>query len=441
MLLKLWPSKRPSAPPDGALPVTPPAALLARHDAELTRIRQLAGVPAAHWEAFYLRMFRAFAGFVQELPASEAHHHAGPGGLLAHGLEVTREALKLRRGHMLPAGEAVETVAGEQDLWTYAVAAAALLHDIGKPVADLRVALFDAHGAPLGTWAPWLGAVPPEAAWYRVTFVQGRRYRLHERLPALLAHLIVPAPGLEWLGSNASVLEAWLAAITGTHDAAGPLGEIVRQADRQSVAADLTGRPAQMPTARTRPLHERLLTGLRFLLGEGQLPLNRRGAAGWFTEMDLWLVSKRALDALRAHLEQEGQGGIPSRNERLMDELQQHGVIAANGDRAIWPVEVAVDNWRQELTTLRFPAQVVWPDPEARPDPFAGSVLPLVDDPEAAHDVGAASLGRSERRPKTPHDVGAAVSPGIGARGITAAPVPEAASMPATAVGRTSTLR
>ena len=25
-----------------------------------------------------------------------------------------------------------------------------------------------AHGAPLGTWAPWLGAVPPEAAWYRV---------------------------------------------------------------------------------------------------------------------------------------------------------------------------------------------------------------------------------------------------------------------------------
>ncbi len=245
MLLKLWPSKRPSAPPDGALLITPPSTLLGRHDAELAQIRQLAGVPAAHWEALYLGMFRAFAGFVLELPASEAHHHAGPGGLLTHGLEVTREALKLRRGHMLPAGEAVETVAGEQDLWTYAVAAAALLHDLGKPVADQRVALFDAQGLPLGDWAPWLGAIPPEAAWYRVTFVQGRRYRLHERLPALLAHLIVPAAALEWIGSNAAVLEAWLAAITGELEAAGPLGEIVRQADRQSVAADLTGRPAQ----------------------------------------------------------------------------------------------------------------------------------------------------------------------------------------------------
>ena len=132
MPLKLWPSKRPPAPPDGVLPVTPPSTLLARHDAELAQIRQLAGVPAAHWEAFYLGMLRAFADFVQELPASETHHHAGPGGLLAHGLEVTREALKLRRGHMLPAGEAVGTVAGEQDLWTYAVAAAALLHDLGK---------------------------------------------------------------------------------------------------------------------------------------------------------------------------------------------------------------------------------------------------------------------------------------------------------------------
>ena len=139
MLFTLWPRKRTSGPPDGALPITPPSVLLARHNAHLDAIRQLAGIPTAHWDALYLTMFRAFAAFVHELPASEAHHHAGPGGLLTHGLEVTREALKLRRGHMLPAGEAVETVAGEQDLWTYAVVAAALLHDLGKPVADQRV--------------------------------------------------------------------------------------------------------------------------------------------------------------------------------------------------------------------------------------------------------------------------------------------------------------
>jgi hypothetical protein len=212
-----------------------------------------------------------------------------------------------------------------------------------------------------------------------MTFVHGRQYRLHEKLPALLAQLIVPAAGLRWLGSNLGVLEAWLAAISGEHEAAGPLGKIVQEADRLSVATNLTGRPVQMPTARTRPLHERLLTGLRFLLQEGHLPLNRRGAAGWLTQSDLWLVSKRVLDALREHLEQEGQGGIPSRNERLMDELQQHRVIAPNGDKAIWTVEVTIDDWRQQLTTLRFPTRIVWSDTHARPDQFSGVVVPLKD--------------------------------------------------------------
>ena len=318
---------------------------------------------------------------------------------------------------MLPAGEAVETVAGEQDLWTYAVASAALLHDLGKPIADQRVALFDVHGEPLGDWVPWIGPFPPKAAWYRMTFVHGRQYRLHEKLPALLARLIVPAAGLRWLGSNLGVLEAWLAAISGEHEAAGSLGEIVQQADRASVAADLTVRPVQMPTARTRPLHERLLTGLRFLLQEGHLPLNRRGAAGWLTQSDLWLVSKRVLDALREHLEQEGQGGIPSRNERLMDELQQHGVIAANGDKAIWTVEVTIDDWHQQLTTLRFPARIVWSDTHARPDPFAGTVAPPEGHPgaeranKAISTTGAethpVSTGRVETRPASDRETNA----------------------------------
>jgi len=37
----------------------------------------------------------------------------------------------------------------------------------------------------------------------------------------------------------------------------------------------------------TIPLHEKLLTGLRQLVKEGELPLNRNGAAGWLVEDDL----------------------------------------------------------------------------------------------------------------------------------------------------------
>jgi hypothetical protein len=141
-----------------------------------------------------------------------------------------------------------------------------------------------------------------------------------------------------------------------------------------------------VPAARTKPLHQRLVTGLRFLLDNQVLPLNRPGAAGWLIGDELWLVVKTALDRLRAHLEQEGQTGIPSDNRRLMDELQQRGVLAPCGDRAVWRAVVTLGEWRQELTLLRFPAAKIWPNPKARPASAQGTVN-LVTEKESDADA------------------------------------------------------
>ncbi len=377
-LLSLWGGRRHVDPPvEGALPVLDAGALLRPHRSQLAAIRQLVGVPRAHWEAFYATVFEAYAGFVQQLPASEAHHHAGPGGMLVHGLEVVREALKLRRGRLLPPGAAAEELAARQDLWTYATATGALLHDLGKPVTDQRVRFYDRQGRELGHWDPWAGPLPAVAGWYRVEFVRERRYRFHERVPPLLVRFILPQRGLSWLASDPEVFAAWLATISGDADRAGVLGELVHRADGLSVASDLAGVPARMPSARRKPLVARLLTGLRYLLDQGSLPLNRPGAAGWRLDDDLWLVSKRVLDALREHLSQEGQEGVPTRNDRLMDELQQHGLLIPTGDRAVWTVQVTTGDWSQQLTVLRFPVQTLWPDPDARPPVFDGSVTPV----------------------------------------------------------------
>jgi len=377
-LLSLWGKRRHIDPPvEGALPVLDADALLYPHRSQLATIRQLVGVPRAHWEAFYATVFKAYAGFVQQLPASEAHHHAGPGGMLVHGLEVVREALKLRRGRLLPPGAAAEELAARQDLWTYATATGALLHDIGKPVTDQRVRFYDRQGRELGHWDPWAGPFPAVAGWYRVEFVRERRYRFHERVPPLLVRFILPQRGLSWLASDPEVFAAWLATLSGDTDQAGVLGELVHRADGLSVASDLAGVPVRMPSARRKPLVARLLTGLRYLLDQGTLPLNRPGAAGWRLYDDLWLVSKRVLDALREHLSQEGQEGVPTRNDRLMDELQQHGLLTPNGDRAVWIVQVTTGDWSQQLTVLRFPVQTLWPDPDARPPVFDGSVMPV----------------------------------------------------------------
>ena len=186
-LLNRWrktPMGAAAAPESAHLhPVSSPSKLLLAHGPLLSSIRQQVGVPEAHWISLYRCLFESFAGFVQQMPASEAHHHHAPGGLLAHGLQVTLSALTLRRGVLLPPGANAEELAEKQDVWTYAAATAALLHDIGKPLCDQRTALFDADGKALGDWDALAGPMAAPAAAYRIQFRRGRRYRLHARLP------------------------------------------------------------------------------------------------------------------------------------------------------------------------------------------------------------------------------------------------------------------
>jgi len=369
--------RRNSHPPYAdCLPVLAPQELIAPRSKQIKAIQQLAGVPKAHWQSLYLEALLSFAGYVQQLPASEAHHHPGPGGLLDHSLEVVIHTLRIRRGHLLPQGADAEEITAKKDVWTYAVFSAALLHDVGKPLMDQTVCLYDKQGREIGFWDA-LTTPMTEASWYRIRYRKDRQYRLHERAALLLAGLILPAPALNWLASDRSVLSAWLASVSGLYEDAGIIGEIIQQADGLSVGNNLgaSGSMQQLPGARA-PLHERLLTGLRYLLKENHIPLNRNGAAAWFDGEHLWLVSKRGIDALREHLIKEGHSGIPTRNDRIFDELQQNNVLVANGERSIWKVNVAGDDWAHTLTCLCFPAVKIWPDPSTRPDTFTGTVRP-----------------------------------------------------------------
>lgn len=370
-----------------------PEALLAPHTHRLIQIRQQVGIPTAHWTTLYERLLLDFAAFVQMLPASEAHHHCEAGGLLQHCLDTTLRALTIRRGVLLPAGAGTEQLAEKQDVWTYATATAALLHDLGKPVVDQAVTLFEADGQVLGRWNPLAGPMPAQAT-YAVEFVRGRRYRLHPRLPPMLVQFIVPSVGLEWISSDLDVFEAWLATISGgDSELAGELGRIVRQADSESVSGDLASGVAAAPMTRQgpRPLGERLRIALRHLIDTQLLPLNRPGAAGWVFDEDLWLVSKRVLDALREELVRESGGASLPRNERLMDELQQSGIVVPNGDRAIWTATIELGDWRQRLTVLRVPLARLWTDPASRPPAAEGRAIPETGiAPESEPDVLAA---------------------------------------------------
>jgi len=164
----------PTAPAERhpGLPIMAADALLKPRSTAVAEIQELCGFPKEHFSALVMPLLRSVAEWCQAFPASEAHHHARPFGLLDHTLEVAILALRLRRGILLPEGATAETLAEYQDRWTYGVLAAALIHDLGKPAIDQTVTLY-ARGRPTGeTWNPWAGPV---------TKIQADAYLAHYR--------------------------------------------------------------------------------------------------------------------------------------------------------------------------------------------------------------------------------------------------------------------
>ena len=372
--LRLVESDRPAQPGPEWFPVQSGEELLLGAG-QVAELETLAGVTAVVFREYYLQTLIRIAEFAQELPASEAHHHAGRRGLLTHLLEVAVGALRRRRAHFLPPGATPEEMGRESDAWTFAVFTAALLHDIGKPVVDQRIELYLDSGdrAP---WNPWAGSMVAQgAAWYRMEFARGGGYPLHERIVPLLAPQVLPPLAYQWIVAEPQRLSAWLGALNSDSATGGELYEITGQADQESTTASLTGTQARVPGAHVVPLFERLVSALRRRIDKDHFPMNRNGAGGWLIGNDLWLVSKRVADELREAMISEGQSGVPTKNHRIFDELLARGVLLPTPDeRAVWSATVQGDGWSHELTLIRARADRIWSDEQQRPAQFQGTV-------------------------------------------------------------------
>lgn len=371
----------------GLMRPKPAALLLAtpRRQKLLEHIWQRTSLSRQQFAALYLGPLERYAELVQQFPASESHHHAYPGGLLDHGLEIVAYALKLRQSHLLPAGATPEDQAAQAEAWTAATAYAALLHDIGKIVVDLHVEMSDGS-----LWHPWHGPLQHP---YRFRYRKDREYRLHNAASGLLYNRVLDREILDWLSSYPELWAALLYVLAGQHEHAGVLGELVTNADRASVAQELGGDPAKAMAAPKHALQRKLLEGLRYLLKE-ELKLNQPQASdGWLTQDALWLVSKTVSDKLRAHLLSQGIEGIPANNTAVFNILQDHGMLQATpDDKAIWKAVVTSDaGWTHTFTLLRLAPALIWEGSE-RPAPFQGTVEVVQEETASTEATIAASI-------------------------------------------------
>ncbi|WP_454752302.1 MobH family relaxase [Cupriavidus necator] len=372
------PSTPTMEPPKGLTRPESAASLLAtaRRQKLLEHIWQRTSVSRDQFARLYLAPLERYAELVQQFPASESHHHAYPGGMLDHGLEVVAYALKLRQSHLLPAGATPEAQAAQAEAWTAGTAYAALLHDVGKIAVDLHVEYGD------GTvWHPWHG---PLRRPYRFRYRKDREYRLHGAATGLLYARLLDTDIFDWLSGYPDLWSALLYVLAGQDEHAGTLGELVVQADQASVAQELGGDPSKALAAPRNALQRKLLDGLRYLLKE-EFKLNQPQASdGWLTQDALWLVSKTVSDKLRAHLLSQGIDGIPSSNTAVFNVLQDHGIALATPDgKAIWKGTVTSDiGWSHTFTLLRLAPSLIWEGDE-RPPSFTGTVTVVQEEGEA----------------------------------------------------------
>lgn len=368
----------------GLLMPLPASRLLAtpRRQILIEHIWQRTSLSRQQFGKLYRGPIERYAELVQQIPASESHHHAYAGGMLDHGLEIVAYALKLRQLHLLPAGATPETQAEQSEAWTAGIAYAALLHDLGKIAVDLDVE--DDTGR---VWHPWNG---PLQSPYRFRYRKDRDYHLHGAATGLLYTRVIDPIHLDWLSGYAELWAALLFVLAGQYERAGMIGELVTKADQASVAQALGGDPAKATTAPQHALQRKLLDGLRYLVRE-ELKLNQPEASdGWLTQDALWLVSKTVSDKLRAYLLGQGIDGIPANNTAVFNVLQDHGVAQPSADgKAIWKATVASDTgWSHSFTFLKLSPAMVWSSAE-RPEPFAGTVT--ADEPSAEHTSSAAA--------------------------------------------------
>ena len=382
---KLWQGSA-SAPPataDGnVLPVLTADQLYSRlslHN-RLRGIRRKVAIDPQRFEAMYGKPIARYCEVVQLLPASQAHHHAYPGGLIVHTLSVIEYAINERQKYTLPLASEPEVIEAQKNLWTYAVFVAALLHDIGKAVTMawyIDVAQDKIRNPAAGT------LLQQGCKHYTLKFRPTQYYKLHERLGLLYLSQLLDSTSLDYLTRDLDIFAEVLGYVSADRASWGSIGAIVSTADQMSVADDLriasqTGRPRQFAGAELENFGERLLKAFRLLIEERKLAANRPGAILYLSDDQryVYAVAKTIAEKLREKMQALGATDVPADNTRIFDELQQHGLIEATATgHAIFNIHVSIPhaNFEQDFTTLKIDSRKLF-TVASLPAKMAGSV-------------------------------------------------------------------
>ncbi len=358
--------------------------LLLKHKRLVSNIYHHSHVPEKHFESLYLYSIKRLAVWVQDLPASQNHHHSNNGGFLLHTLEVIEIALKQRNNKMLPIGSSVEKQNEKKDLWTFAIFVAALLHDIGKTVSDVNIMLYDNQKKELGRWSPWFGSMSnvDKAKYYQYQYNSNRKYQHHSLLPLSFLSQFINPTAIDWLQKESDLFTLLLFTLQGRNAEGAMIADIIKYADSESSAKSLassigTGSARNPLELQPKSLADKLLDTMRHLVLETDLKINAPGAVMFTTTTDIYFVSKVMMDKVRSSLDKDKQKGVPFDNSRMMDELLQFHIVTPNSEgKAIWKCVLSGGGFKKpvNLTMLKMPLEKIYFESNKTYSHFSGKI-------------------------------------------------------------------
>jgi|GEM_PF-5083541 len=194
----------------------------------LMQIQKLANAPKEHYDALYLNTLFNYARYVQTLPASQVSGYTSLGGLLELGIERSLRALTLYRKEFPLNGIPPEDMSRQWALYTYALFTAGLFYGVGQVAATYIVSLCDKRGRESARWLPLTGPMTNTSfSHFRYTLDSVNRDALAARATPLIAQLLMPRVGFEWIASDIEVLDYWLAILQNDEKYGGLLAKIL----------------------------------------------------------------------------------------------------------------------------------------------------------------------------------------------------------------------
>lgn len=437
----------------------------------LNRIEASVGLPHDEYQRYLEPVLVQFAELAHLLPASENHHHFGPGGLLRHSLEVANLAMDKCLSSAFDTREIPARRSLRRFRWNVAGIIAGLLHDAGKPLSDITAVDHTGehrwnYGAEtLHQWSTRLGIQRYFLLW------NADRHGRHVEISVMLLGRLVPTATIEWLlEGGPDIQQAMVEAVAGSGKTV--LAEAVRWADGRSVDREMrrgsrTGGGGDTGV----PVPRLVLDAMQRLLSDGRWTVNVPGSRVWTTIDGIFIAWTQGAEEVVGLIAQDGMP-IPRSPDTLAGVLQSHRLIEppptgelywvvtphplmregrgpalkcvklADGEQLYPftpippPVSVTIgrEGHQQVLLAPNDPHAASTPAPEAVPaevpevavDPLAAICGPLPGASEAqAEEAPRASTPAKRKQaapPKMLPDLPAAAS-----EGITLAPAPAAA--------------